>query len=137
MVLAAAHPSFREWTAASYAPVQVDSTIPQVQIAPLVGDFDGDGAPDVAFAGSDSAGALIVAVVSHRGKPVVAPVTTERELAVGVDLRRSRLALAVADFQGRRREMIDVHVWNHGGQVTLSARFIYEQGRFSVLVGGE
>jgi hypothetical protein len=136
-VLTAARPSFHEWTTASYKAVPADSTVPSAQKAPLVGDFDGDGASDVVFAGTDSAGPSIVAVLSHRGQPVVAPVTTQRELAVDIDLRRSRLASAVSDFQGRRREMIDVHVWDDGGRIAVSARFIYEKGRFSVLAGGE
>jgi len=138
VVLALATPTFREWTSDMFAPVHADTTAPTWRAAPLVGDFDGDGAPDVAFTGRDSAGVLILAVLSHRGQPIIAPVTTERELAVGIDLRRSRLALAVGDFQSRRREMIDVAVWDADGrEMTLTARFIYEKGRFSVLVEGE
>jgi hypothetical protein len=137
IVLAKAAPSFREWTADMFAPVQEATGAPSLRPAPLVGDFDEDGSPDVAFTGRDSAGAVIRAVMSHRGQPVLATVTREAELAIGVDLRRSRLALARDVFNGSRREMIDVVVWDdRGAQITLSARFIYEKGRFSIFVSG-
>ena len=138
VVLAAVRPSFREWSAEMFAPVQLDSAAPAARMAPLVGDFDGDGAPDVAFEGSDSTGAVIQAVLSHKGQPIVALVTREKELAVGVDLHRSRLALAHDELGGKPLQGIDVVVWDEKGrEVALSARLVYQNGRFAVLVSGQ
>lgn len=67
-VLAAARPGFREWLPSAHAPVLRDSAMPPTTTGPLVGDFEGEGMPDVVFDGYDGRIMVTPAVLSNNGR---------------------------------------------------------------------
>lgn len=69
VVLQAAMPAFHEWedTAGAVLSLTYAGSVP-FTIRPVVGDFDEDGAPDVAFMGHDDKVERVVAVLSGRGR---------------------------------------------------------------------
>lgn len=101
-VLAAARPGFREWRPSAYAPVLRDSASPPTTTGPLVGDFDGDGMPDVVFDGYDGRIMVTPAVLSHNGRPKVVSVEVGWDVPDPLVPRRVRFVVATYTFEGKR-----------------------------------
>jgi hypothetical protein len=137
-VLDAARPGFREWSASAYAPVLRDSATPPTTTSPLVGDFDGDGMPDVVFDGHDGRIMVTLAVLSNNGRPKIAPVEEGFEVPDPLVPRRVRFVVATYTLSGKRGLGIGFVSYDASGKpmVPVSIR-VYTAGHFAELIDGE
>jgi hypothetical protein len=136
--LRAAMPMFREWGDSSGTPLSLkDAGSVPFTVGPVVGDFDEDGAPDVAFIGADAAGERIVAVLSHRGQPTVVPVTREETAPASGPQHRRWMRLATI-FTDRDQVGLEIVVRNERGGFDLPpAQHVYYGGRFMQWIEGD
>lgn len=137
-VLAAARPGFREWPANAYATVLPDSTLPWATTGPLVGDFDGDGMPDVVFDGHDGRIMVTSAVLSNNGQPKIVSVEEGFDVPDPLTPRKVRFVVAPYTFKGKRGVGVGFVSYDASGSAMLPATiFMYVNGHFAELIEGE
>lgn len=137
-VLAAARPGFHEWPPSAYAPVLPDSTIRSATTGPLVGDFDGDGVPDVVFDGYDGRIMVTSAVLSNNGHPKVVSVEEGFDVPDPLTPRQVRFVVAPYTFKGKRGVGVGFVSYDASGRAMLPpTNFIYVNGYFAELIEGE
>lgn len=137
-LVADARPSFREWREDQYAPLAPVDATPVPRWGPIVGDFDGDGQPDVVFDGWDPHGELVPVVLSNKGKPIVANVTEGPEVTTPPVLRLEHLSVTTVEWKGKPRQALDFIRWARDGRsIESHAPYIWVNGHFSHLIDGE
>lgn len=132
-----AMPEFHEWDDSTAAPGVIENEGPEPFLsAPLVGDFDLDGVPDVIFVGRNAEGENVVALLSHRGHPTVAQVTGDVNGAPP-GTRRHRF-LRLARNAALRLIAVDVIERNDRGEIQPPfLQYVYTAGHFAQWVEGE
>lgn len=136
--LAAARPGFREWPPSAYAPVLRDSAAPPTTTGPLVGDFDGDGMPDVVFDGHDGRVMVTPAVLSNNGRPKIVSVEEGFDVPDPLVPRRVRFAVATYAFRGKRGLGVGFVSYDASGKAMDPGTIrIYTAGHFAELIDGE
>jgi hypothetical protein len=136
--LHAAMPMFREWEDSSGASLSLkDAGAAPFTTGPVVGDFDEDGAPDVAFIGVDAQGEHVIAVLSHKGQPVVETVASDATVpASGPQHRRWMRSATV--FTDKDQLGLEVVVRNDRGVFPLPpAQYVYYEGHFMRWIEGD
>jgi hypothetical protein len=136
--LHAGMPTFREWEDSSRTPLSLkDAGSVPFTVGPVLGDFDEDGAPDVAFIGRDAVGERIVAVLSHRGHPTVVPITGDETVPGSAPAHRRWMRLATI-FTDRDQIGLEIVVRNERGEFDLPpAEHVYYKGRFMQWISGD
>jgi len=137
-VLAAARPGFHEWPPSAYAPVLHDSAAPPTTTGQLVGDFDGDGLPDVVFDGYDGRIMVTIAVLSNKAQPRTASVEEGSEVPDPLTPRRVRFVVVSYMLMGNHGVGVGfVNYDASGNAVVPAAIYVYDKGHFTPLIVGE
>ena len=138
-MVATGRPGFREWPEDQYAPLAPDGATAATRLGPVVGDFDGDGQPDVVLDGWDPNGELVPVVLSEP-RPAEAPARDRgpgRRDASGPALdahRRHRPSSGKASLD---RPSPLSRGQQTAARVESQAAYIYVDGHFSRLIAGE
>lgn len=136
-VLAAGRPGFHEWPPSAYAPGLLDSAVPAATTGPLVGDFDGDGMPDVVFDGYDGRIMVTPAVLSNKGKPTIVSVEEGFDVPDPPTPRRLRFVVAPYTLEGKRGFGVGFVNYDASGSAMVPVTiFIYVNGHFAELIEG-
>ena len=131
-------PTFREWGDSSSAPIFLEGAGPvPFSSRPVVGDFDEDGASDVAFIGHDSDGEHVIAVLSQRGHPTVVPVTSDVSVPASGPQHHRWMRLAVIDAD-RPRVGLEIAWRNESGEFgDPRAEHYYNGKHFTQWIAGD
>lgn len=136
-VLAASRPTFREWPATAYAPVRADSNYPTAQTAPLVGDFDGDSLPDVAFDGYEGRTHIMPVVLVGKEKQVVVPFVQAWVMPDPPKPMLSRLMVVEHLPDGRSAQGIMRLAYAEDGRLLSTNTWVLVNGVFMQFLDGE
>ena len=135
--LRSAMPDFREWTDSAAITLPEGADAASFRAAEVVGDFDEDGAPDVAFIGRDSDRERIVAVLSQHGHPSAVPVTGFGMSSAADSTRRRWFRRATVEAH-RPRVGLEVVERADDGEIKLPAtRYVFVDGHFTEWIDGE
>ena len=137
VALAAARPGFQEWPPNAYTPVLPDKTWPTATTGPLVGDFDGDGMPDVVFDGHDGRVMVTTAVLSNKGRLTIVSVDEGLELPDPPAPRRVRFVVSPYTLKAKRRSGVGFVSYDASGQAIGVTIMVYVDGHFAQWVEGE
>ena len=135
-VLGASRPTFREWPATAYAPVQADSNYPGAQTGPLIGDFDGDSLPDVAFDGYEGR-THIMPVVLLGHKQTVVPFVQTWQMPDPPKPMLSRVMVEEHVADGRAAQGIMLLSYTSDGKLIGTSVWVLDDGVFKEFLDGE
>jgi len=136
-VLRVSRPTFREWPASAYAPVQPDSNYAEAQVAPLVGDFDGDSLPDVAFDGYEGRTHIMPVVLLGKDKQTVVPFVQTWEMPSPMEPMLSRVMVEKHVDDGRVAQGLEILHYASDGRLIGATVWVLEKGVFMEFTGGE
>jgi hypothetical protein len=130
-------PMFREWTDSLAAPLSLTEAGPAAfSIGPVLGDFDEDGAPDVAFVGHDAQGEQVIVVLSHRGHAAVVRVDGEDSASEAGAQHRRWIRLATI-FTDRDQVGLESVTRNERNTFDLPpSQYVYRKGHFMQWIEG-
>jgi hypothetical protein len=137
-MLLATRPRFHEWPPSAYAPEPPDGGIPGATTGHLLGDFDGDGMPDVVFDGYDGRVMVMPAVLSNNGHPRIVPVMDSSLVADPPAPRDVRFVVASDTLNGGKiRFGVELVMFDRNGLAMERSGFVfvYVDGRFVQLEG--
>ena len=136
-VLHATLPMFREWTDSLAASLSLTDAGPAAfTVGPVIGDFDEDGAPDVAFVGHDAQGEQVIAVLSHQGHSAVVRVDGDDGALAARPQHRRWIRLATI-YTDRDQVGLESVMRNERDAFDLPpSQYVYRKGRFMQWIEG-
>ena len=136
-VMHAELPTFREWTDSLAAPLSLTDAGPAAfTVGPVLGDFDEDGAPDVAFVGHDARGEQVAAVLSGRGHATAVRVDGDDGAPAAGPQHRRWIRLATI-FTDRDQVGLESVLRNERDTFDLPpSQYVYWKGHFMQWIEG-